>query len=112
MLLPTLENVMKPHEVQSMIVLTSVMVGPLLQTEGGLDQIGHILHITVPGIDLNDPQKSMYTFRMLMAIMARVPLFDPADLPQCTNKPEMLYGLQVPAMPHSTMSFRSVVAGV
>jgi hypothetical protein len=95
MLLPTLENVMKPHEVQSMLVLTSVMVGKLLETEGGLDQIGRVLQITVAGIDLNDPQKSLHTFRMLMAIMSHVPLFDPADMPACTNKPEMLYGLQV-----------------
>jgi len=94
MLLPAIENVMRPHEVVGAIMLTSTMAGHLLREEGGLDLVGRILRLTVAGVDLNDPGKTMYTFRMLMSVLSQVPLMDPADLPPGSSKPEMLYGLQ------------------
>jgi hypothetical protein len=72
MLLPAIQNVMKPHEVVGAIMLTSTMAGQLLKVEGGLDLVGQILRLTVEGVDLNDPGKTMYTFRMLMSVLSQV----------------------------------------
>lgn len=94
MILPSLDNVMKPHEVLGAIMLTSTMASSLIKIDGGLDLIGQVLRLTVPGIDLNDPSKTMYTFRMLMSVLCQVPMMDPSDLPNSASKPEMLYGLQ------------------
>jgi hypothetical protein len=65
-LIPALENTMKPHEALNSMEVFSVILGPLLRTEEGLESpiIGQMLQQTLAGIDNNDPMKTMKTLRL------------------------------------------------
>jgi proteasome activator subunit 4 len=91
--LNSIQNVMKPHEVQNAISLASVLVRKALSSEDGMDLMGQLMHLSVAGIDTNDPMKTMVTLRFYLALLAEMPLIDPADVPAGASKPSVLYGL-------------------
>ncbi len=65
--------------------------GPMLNSRNfpsGLDALGSILQLSLAGLDYNDPFKTQSTLQLYMAIISRVPLFDPADL---QSKPEVVF---------------------
>ncbi len=93
-MLAAMQNVMRPHEVQSAISLSGVVLPLVLRSEEGLDMIGQVLQLCVGGIDSNDPTKTMYTLYLFNSLLSHMPLADPQDLPQAASKPELLYSLQ------------------
>ena len=93
-ILNSMQNVMKPHEVQNSISITSVLVSNLLTAETGMDLIGQLMQLSVNGIDTNDPMKTMVTLRFYLSLLADMPLTAPEDLPAGATKPGILYGLQ------------------
>mmetsp|Transcript_39346 Transcript_39346/g.93061 ORF Transcript_39346/g.93061 Transcript_39346/m.93061 type:complete len:1826 (-) Transcript_39346:1138-6615(-) len=93
-MLSSMDNVMRPHEVQSAISLCGVVAAPMLRAEEGLDFMGQMLQLSLGGIDTNDPMKTMYTLNLFNALLSNMPLADPKDLPQASSKPEMLYQMQ------------------
>ena len=92
--LNSMQNVMKPHEVQNSISISSVLIREILAAEGGMDLMGQLMQLSVAGIDTNDPMKTMVTLRFYLALLAEMPLTDVADLPAGASKPGILYGLQ------------------
>ena len=92
--LNSMQNVMKPHEVQNSIGISSVLVGKMLKAEGGLDLMGQLMQLSVAGIDTNDPMKTMVTLRFYLALLSEMPLTDVNDLPAGSSKPGILYSLQ------------------
>jgi hypothetical protein len=94
MVVNSMQNVMKPHEVQNSISISSVLVGKILTSEGGFDLMGQLMQLSVAGIDTNDPMKTMATLRFYIALLAEMPLTDVNDVPAGASKPGILFGLQ------------------
>mmetsp|Transcript_51328 Transcript_51328/g.104443 ORF Transcript_51328/g.104443 Transcript_51328/m.104443 type:complete len:1824 (-) Transcript_51328:572-6043(-) len=92
-ILSSMDNVMRPHEVQSAISLCGVVVAPVLRSEEGLEFMGQMLQLSLGGIDTNDPMKTMYTLNLFNALLSHMPLADPADLAPGASKPELLFTL-------------------
>eukprot|EP00960_Hanusia_phi_P031145 749106-Hanusia_phi.AAC.2 len=92
-ILMSMENVMRPHEVQNSLSLTSVLLKPILESDDGLEYLGQVMQIAVNGIDANDPTKTLYALRFFTALFMEIPLLDPKDIPHISEKPEFLYVL-------------------
>ncbi|EKX53089.1 hypothetical protein GUITHDRAFT_101534 [Guillardia theta CCMP2712] len=92
-ILMSIENVMRPHEVQNSLSLTSVLLKPILELDEGFDFLGQVMQIAVNGIDANDPTKTLYALRFFTALFMEVPLLDPKDISHISEKPEFLYVL-------------------
>ena len=92
--LNSMQNVMKPHEVQNSISISAVLISKMLAAEGGMDLVGQLMQVSVAGIDTNDPMKTMVTLRFYLALLSEMPLTDVNDLPAGASKPGILYGLQ------------------
>ena len=92
--LNSMQNVMKPHEVQNAISIASVLIRKILSAEDGMDLMAQLMQLSVAGIDTNDPMKTMVTLRFYLALLSEMPLTDVNDLPPEAAKPGILYGLQ------------------
>ncbi|KAI1320115.1 hypothetical protein EDD11_002087 [Mortierella claussenii] len=80
---PSLESLTETHRTTSVISAMSSLAIPLLNREHypqGGKHLSPLLHLTLPGVDLNDPGKTWYTLMFVSAMIATVPVRDLTEM--------------------------------
>ncbi|KAI8606761.1 hypothetical protein EDD21DRAFT_297702 [Dissophora ornata] len=80
---PSLESLTETHRTTSVISALSSLAIPLLNREHypqGGKHLLPLLHLTVPGVDLNDPVKTWYTLLFVTSMIATVPVRDLTEM--------------------------------
>ncbi|KAF9940539.1 hypothetical protein BGZ65_006679 [Modicella reniformis] len=76
---PSLESLTETHRTTSVISALNAIAVPLLNRESypqGGKHLLPLLHLTVPGVDLNDPVKTWHTLVFIGSILSTVPVKD------------------------------------
>lgn len=76
---PSLETLTETHRTASSLSLLSHISLPLLSREhypAGGKHLLPLLHLTIPGIDMNDPMKSISSLMFITTALMNVPIFD------------------------------------
>ncbi|KAI8578771.1 hypothetical protein K450DRAFT_245430 [Umbelopsis ramanniana AG] len=76
---PSLENLTETHRTASSLSLLSHIALPLLSRQhypAGGKHLLPLLHLTIPGIDMNDPMKSISSLMFITTALMNVPIFD------------------------------------
>ncbi|KAG0355172.1 hypothetical protein BGZ54_001264, partial [Gamsiella multidivaricata] len=79
---PSLESLTETHRTTSVISAMSSLAIPLLNRDHypqGGKHLLPLLHLTVPGVDLNDPGKTWYTLLFVTSMISTVPIRDLTD---------------------------------
>ncbi|CAO3568761.1 unnamed protein product [Mortierella alpina] len=80
---PSLESLTETHRTTSVIPALGSIAVPLLNREHfpqGGKHLTPLLHLTVPGVDLNDPAKTWYTLLFVASMAATVPIRDLTEM--------------------------------
>ncbi|KAF9979719.1 hypothetical protein BGZ75_009303 [Mortierella antarctica] len=80
---PSLESLTETHRTTSVIPALGSIAVPLLNREHfpqGGKHLAPLLHLTVPGVDLNDPVKTWYTLLFVASMAATVPIRDLTEM--------------------------------
>ncbi|KAF9193043.1 hypothetical protein BGZ51_004276 [Haplosporangium sp. Z 767] len=80
---PSLESLTETHRTTSVIPALSSLAIPLLNREHypqGGKHLTPLLHLTVPGVDLNDPAKTWYTLLFVASMISTVPIRDLTEM--------------------------------
>ncbi|KAF9994804.1 hypothetical protein BGZ79_000402 [Entomortierella chlamydospora] len=80
---PSLESLTETHRTTSVISAMTSLTIPLLNREHypqGGKHLLPLLHLTVPGVDLNDPGKTWYTLLFVSAMISTVPIRDLTEM--------------------------------
>ncbi|KAF9110857.1 hypothetical protein BGX27_005774 [Mortierella sp. AM989] len=80
---PSLESLTETHRTTSVISAMSALAIPLLNRDHypqGGKHLLPLLHLTVPGIDLNDPGKTWYTLLFVSSMVSSVPIRDLTEM--------------------------------
>ncbi|KAG0049518.1 hypothetical protein BGZ83_005704 [Gryganskiella cystojenkinii] len=76
---PSLESLTETHRTTSVISALGSLAVPLLNPQHypqGGKHLTPLLHLTVPGVDLNDPAKTWYTVMLVSSLITTVPVRD------------------------------------
>jgi proteasome activator subunit 4 len=76
---PSLETLTETHRTASSLSLLSHIALPLLSREhypAGGKHLLPLLHLTIPGIDMNDPMKSISSLMFVTTALMNVPIYD------------------------------------
>jgi proteasome activator subunit 4 len=76
---PSLETLTETHRTASSLSLLPHIALPLLSREhypAGGKHLLPLLHLTIPGIDMNDPMKSISSLMFITTALMNVPIFD------------------------------------
>lgn len=76
---PSLESLTETHRTTSVISALGSLAVPLLNPQHypqGGKHLAPLLHLTVPGVDLNDPVKTWYTLMFVSSMISTVPVRD------------------------------------
>jgi proteasome activator subunit 4 len=76
---PSLDNLTETHRTASSLSLLSHIALPLLSRQhypAGGKHLLPLLHLTIPGIDMNDPMKSISSLMFITTALMNVPIFD------------------------------------
>ncbi|KAF9918681.1 hypothetical protein BX616_006764 [Lobosporangium transversale] len=80
---PSLESLTETHRTTSVISAMGSIAIPMLNRnhypQGG-KHLSPLLHLTLPGIDLNDPAKTWFTLMFISSMISTVPLQDLTDM--------------------------------
>ncbi|KAF9169581.1 hypothetical protein BGX20_010129 [Mortierella sp. AD010] len=80
---PSLESLTETHRTTSVISAMTSLTIPLLNREHypqGGKHLLPLLHLTIPGVDLNDPGKTWYTLLFVSAMISTVPIRDLTEM--------------------------------
>ncbi|KAF9423952.1 hypothetical protein BGZ94_008121 [Podila epigama] len=80
---PSLESLTETHRTTSVISALGSLAVPMLNRENypqGGKHLTPLLHLTVPGVDMNDPTKTWYTLLFVTSMIATVPIRDLTEM--------------------------------
>ncbi|KAG0021330.1 hypothetical protein BGZ82_011351 [Podila clonocystis] len=80
---PSLESLTETHRTTSVISALGSLAVPILNRDNypqGGKHLTPLLHLTVPGVDLNDPAKTWYTLLFVTSMIATVPVRDLTEM--------------------------------
>ncbi|KAG0312267.1 hypothetical protein BGZ99_009606 [Dissophora globulifera] len=80
---PSLESLTETHRTVSVISAMSSLSVPMLNRDHypqGGKHLLPLLHLTVPGVDLNDPAKTWYTLLFITSMISTVPVRDLSEM--------------------------------
>lgn len=80
---PSLESLTETHRTTSVISALGSLAVPMLNRDNypqGGKHLTPLLHLTVPGVDLNDPAKTWYTLLFVTSMIATVPVRDLTEM--------------------------------
>ncbi|KAG0349377.1 hypothetical protein BG004_007004 [Podila humilis] len=80
---PSLESLTETHRTTSVISALGSLAVPMLNRDNypqGGKHLTPLLHLTVPGVDLNDPTKTWYTLLFVTSMIATVPIRDLTEM--------------------------------
>ncbi|KAF9434968.1 hypothetical protein BGZ76_007123 [Entomortierella beljakovae] len=80
---PSLESLTETHRTSSVISTMSSLAIPLLNRDHypqGGKHLLPLLHLTVPGVDLNDPGKTWFTLLFICSMISTVPIRDLTEM--------------------------------
>ena len=84
---PALETVTETHRTVSCLSALNATFAPLLHYRhypNGCDDLVSVLHLAIPGLDINDPTKTSTTLTFLLSVLMTVPLLDSTNIPPST----------------------------
>lgn len=80
---PSLESLTESHRTTSVISALGALAVPMLNREHypqGGKHLAPLLHLTVPGVDMNDPVKTWYTLLFVTSMVSTVPIRDLTEM--------------------------------
>ncbi|KAF9155612.1 hypothetical protein BG015_009167 [Linnemannia schmuckeri] len=80
---PSLESLTESHRTTSVISALGALAVPMLNRDHypqGGKHLAPLLHLTVPGVDMNDPVKTWYTLLFVTSMVSTVPIRDLTEM--------------------------------